>query len=122
MKWVLDPATGELLEAADYGRRLAGRRGRCRTGSLYVIGDWRPDEAVVSPVDGSLLTSRADVRAHNARHGVVDVGSDPAAAPGRMPKARREPAGEVIAAVMDGSIPARGPVGSVGPEEVSWTS
>ena len=35
-------------------------------------------EPFISPVDGSTLSSRADVREHNIRNNVVDVGNDPA--------------------------------------------
>ena len=35
-------------------------------------------DRVISPVDGSTLSSRADVREHNIRNSVVDVGNDPA--------------------------------------------
>lgn len=35
-------------------------------------------EPFVSPVDGSVITSRADLREHNVRNQVEDVGNDPA--------------------------------------------
>ena len=34
---------------------------------------------VISPVDGKPISSRAELRAHNERNGVVDVGNDKAA-------------------------------------------
>ena len=34
-------------------------------------------EPFVSPVDGTVLSSRAAVRAHNRRNAVADVGNDP---------------------------------------------
>ena len=39
-----------------------------------VMGDLKEDFR--SPVDGSMITSRADWRAHNRRNDVVDVGDD----------------------------------------------
>ena len=70
-------------------------------------------------VDGSMLTSRADVREHNRRNDVIDVGSDPAAAPGRMPA---RPSGsaarkEVIAGVARGEIPVAPAAATLNPGE-----
>ena len=115
--WILDGV--DLVPAEEYHRRAADRASRCRTGSPMVLTDWRPDEAVVSPVDGSMLTSRADVREHNRRNGVIDVGSDPAAAPGRMPA---RPSGsaarkEVIAGVARGEIPVAPAAATLNPGE-----
>ena len=46
-------------------------------------GDRRPNRGVMndiaerqSMVDGSTISSRSDLRAHNRRHGVIDVGGD----------------------------------------------
>ena len=33
-------------------------------------------ESFISPVDGSVITSRAELREHNARNGVVDIGDE----------------------------------------------
>ena len=43
-----------------------------------VIRDCYSNSPVRSPVDGSLLDSRAKLREHNARNGCIDVGGDPA--------------------------------------------
>ena len=43
-----------------------------------VMRDCYSSNPVRSPVDGSLLDSRAKLRDHNARNGVVDVGNDAA--------------------------------------------
>ena len=43
-----------------------------------VITDAYSKNPVLSPVDGTLLDSRAKLRDHNARNGCVDVGNDPA--------------------------------------------
>ena len=121
--WVLDPESGELLDAAVYWRRKVRRSSRCRTGSPYVITDWRPDQAVVSPVDGSLLTSRADVREHNERNDCVDVGNDPICRPDRPPPKEPELEGveEIVSGVLKGDI-APEPAERVSEEDVSWTA
>ena len=49
-----------------------------------------PDiEAFRSPVDGSMITSRRELRRHNARNGVrnVDPSEDPRRVPRRPPRA-----------------------------------
>ena len=67
--WVIDPATGDLVEAGVYYANLAERRSRCRTGGLTVIADWA--DPVHAPVgDGYTLTSRADQREMERREGV----------------------------------------------------
>ena len=43
-----------------------------------VIRDCYSNNPVRSPVDGTLLDSRAKLRDHNARNGCIDVGNDPA--------------------------------------------
>ncbi len=43
-----------------------------------IIRDCYSNNPVRSPVDGTLLDSRAKLRDHNARNGCVDVGNDPA--------------------------------------------
>ena len=35
-------------------------------------------ESFVSPVDGTVISSRSNLREHNIRNGVADVGNDPA--------------------------------------------
>ena len=43
-----------------------------------IIRDCYSSNPVLSPVDGTLLDSRAKLRDHNARNQCVDVGNDPA--------------------------------------------
>ena len=50
-----------------------------------IIRDAYSDNPVVSPIDGSVIGSRAQLREHNARNEVVDVGNDSTI---RHPKAR----------------------------------
>lgn len=71
-RWILDPETGDLVPAAEYGQRLEQRRGRCRTGSPVVIADWA--EPVRSPVDGTMMRSRADMREMCRRNDVRPAG------------------------------------------------
>ena len=58
---------GELVEKVDARPRL-----------FEVMIDAYGNNPVVSPVDGKLIGSRADLRAHNERNDVVDVGNDDA--------------------------------------------
>ena len=101
--WIIDPDTGDLVDAREYWTKKARKRSRCRTGSPVIVTDWRPDQAVVSPVDGSLLTSRADVRLHNERNDCVSVGNDMR---GRMspPEPEIEGVEEILAGVARGDI------------------
>ena len=48
-----------------------------KPGGHNIIRDCYSDNPVRSPVDGSMIDSRAKLRDHNRRHGVVDVGNDP---------------------------------------------
>ena len=54
-------------------------------------------EPVISPIDGSTLSSRSDVREHNIRNGVVDVGNDPAYKNPTKPSTHHESAAPFIA-------------------------
>ena len=49
-----------------------------KPGAHNIIRDCYSSNPVRSPVDGTLLDSRAKLREHNARNGCVDVGNDPA--------------------------------------------
>ena len=49
-----------------------------KPGAHTIMGDCYSSNPVLSPVDGTLLDSRAKLREHNARNGCVDVGNDPA--------------------------------------------
>jgi len=59
--WVQDPETGKLIPKEEYQRYGPT--------SAAIQGDIEP---FVSPVDGQHITSRSQLRAHNARHGVTD--------------------------------------------------
>lgn len=59
-RWVQDPKTNKLVPRDEYYRR--------KEQGAYIQGDIEP---FVSPVDGSLISSRSHLRDHNARHGVV---------------------------------------------------
>lgn len=71
---------------------LAGKR------MVGVVSDIEPFQ---SPVDGSVVGSRSDLRAHNRRNGVIDTGNDTSVLRRRAPY---EPTGigEEIARQMDG--------------------
>ena len=69
---IIDPETNELVDPAKYARRLEQRRGRCRTGSPIVIQDWQ--EPVRSPLDGSMMTCRKDLREQEIKHDVKCAG------------------------------------------------
>ena len=66
---IIDPVQGDLVTPAEYGARLSERR-RCRTGSPQIILDYAPWEPVKSPLDGSMITSRADLREQERIHNV----------------------------------------------------
>lgn len=76
---VIDPVEGDLVAPDVYRRRLAERtaRSRCAVGSPVVMLDIPPWESFKSVVDGSTISSREELRQHNARNGVEDVGNDP---------------------------------------------
>ena len=59
-------------------------------------------EAFRSPVDGSVISSREQVREHNRRNGVADVGNDPAFKHPKRPSSPRESAKPVLARLMRG--------------------
>lgn len=59
--WVQDPETGKLIPREEYCAH--------KDGYPAIQGDIEP---FVSPVDGSVISSRSRLRAHNARHGVTD--------------------------------------------------
>ena len=63
-----DRSQGRLVEV------FAGERPRVHN----LMRDCYSNNPVLSPVDGTLLDSRAKLREHNARNGCVDVGNDPA--------------------------------------------
>lgn len=61
-RWIQDPVTHELIPAEQYRRKVDDR--------AFIRGDIEP---FVSPIDGSVITSRSTLREHNRRHGVADM-------------------------------------------------
>lgn len=60
-KYIQHPETGKLVPAEEYVRP--------RSKSAYVMEDIKP---FVSPVDGTVISSRPHLEAHNRRHGVTN--------------------------------------------------
>jgi len=58
--WIQDPKTGKLIPKEEW---------RGARHDYAIQGDIEP---FVSPIDGSHITSRSHLRAHNHRHGVTD--------------------------------------------------
>lgn len=58
--WIQDPKTGELIPKEEFVRH-AGHT---------VMGDIEP---FVSPIDGTIISSRSKLREHNKRHGVTNI-------------------------------------------------
>jgi len=63
-RFIQCPETRKLIPAEDYHRHQAER-----DLSAFVQEDIKP---FVSPVDGSIISTRADLRHHNRKHGVTD--------------------------------------------------
>lgn len=63
-KWIQCPKTNKLIPAEEYGvhEQIIGE-------SAYVHEDIKPFK---SPIDGSVIGTRADLRIHNIKHGVTD--------------------------------------------------
>ena len=59
--WVQDPKTGKLIPKEEYQRE--------GTNSPYIQGDIA---SFVSPIDGSVITDRGQLRRHMAEHGVTN--------------------------------------------------
>ena len=62
-----DRATDSMIEVA-----------RAEPRPVHFIQDAYAINPTVSPVDGSLIACRADLRAHNRANNCADIGSDPA--------------------------------------------
>lgn len=60
-RYIQDRKTGKLIPAAQY-----------RPAAQEAPGIMKPLEPFVSPVDGTTITDRAQLRAHNKRHNVTD--------------------------------------------------
>ena len=80
-------------------RKLVPKEGSRRIG-LQLIPDIA--EAFVSPVDGSVISSRSNLREHNVRNGVADVGNDPAFKNPKRPSSPHQSAAPVLARLMRG--------------------
>ena len=89
------------------GRLPARLRRTFGSAGPLLIPDIPPDQRVISPVDGTVLTSRADVREHNRRNGVEDVGNDPAFRHPDRPQPERSNHKAMLARVMRGEVPVR---------------
>ena len=74
-------------------------QGRHRIG-LQLMPDLA--ESFVSPVDGSVISSRSNLREHNIRNGVSDVGNDPAFKHPKRPSSPHQSAAPVIARLLRG--------------------
>ena len=59
-------------------------------------------ESFVSPVDGTVISSRSTLRAHNRRNGVSDVGNDPAFKHPKRPSSPHESAAPTLARLLRG--------------------
>lgn len=59
--WVQDPVTGKLIPKEDYRR--------ARSDAPYIQGDI---DNFVSPIDGTVITDRGQLRRHMAAHGVTN--------------------------------------------------
>lgn len=60
-RWIQDPMTGKLIPASEY---------RASTPQQPEI--MKPLEAFKSPIDGSEIRDRSQLRRHNQQHGVTD--------------------------------------------------
>lgn len=60
--WVQDPKTGKLVPKDEYVRD--------QDPTLYIIGDV---DSFKSPIDGTVITDRAQLRRHMREHGVTDA-------------------------------------------------
>ena len=99
--WIQHPETGELVDPAVYYREKRERELRHRTGNPIMITD-AYSAGFRSPVDGTMIYSRAQNKAHNERNGVIDVGNDPAfTVPQRKPPPKMESSESFIRDIYD---------------------
>lgn len=61
-RYIQHPETGKLIPAEEYVRPNSAK-------SAYVMEDVKP---FVSPVDGSVISTRRKLNEHNRRHGVTN--------------------------------------------------
>lgn len=101
-KWVQNPTTGKLVpaEEVDWDRYST-------LPSQHIMDDIEP---FISPVDGTVVTSRSRLREHNARNGVVNyhefdgewekvAAKRQAVAEGRDPEAKKDRLNDIIRSV-----------------------
>lgn len=67
-RWIQDPDTGKLIPAHEYTKPRHRVRGP-GISSFQILPDVEP---FVSPIDGTVISSRSKLRQHNERHGVVN--------------------------------------------------
>jgi len=60
--WVQDPKTGKLIPKGEYVSR--------ETDAPTILAAMEP---FVSPIDGTIISDRSHLRAHNAKHGVTNI-------------------------------------------------
>lgn len=63
-KWIQEPGTGKLIPAEEYRRKEAHH---------YVMPDIQPYQSMI---DGSMISSRSQHRAHLKAHGCIEVGNE----------------------------------------------
>ena len=105
--WILDERECRMVPALEYyAEREAERHASGgQDGAPMLIPDIAPDQAFISPVDKSYITSRRELREHNAVHGVEQVGNDPAYKNPKPPAPKMPKAGPEIARLMNGYQP-----------------
>ena len=62
-RFIQDPETHKLIPAEEYHRRQSND-------APLIQGDIEPFQ---SPIDGTLITTRSQLRAHHAQHGTTDA-------------------------------------------------
>jgi len=68
-RWVVEPGTGNLIEASEYYARKAAERNP----AAYFVPDLK---SFISPLDGREISSRSQLREHELKHNVRQVGND----------------------------------------------
>lgn len=60
--WIQDPISGKLIPKSEYVRAYRS--------NVYIQKSFEP---FTSPIDGSVISDRAQLRAHNKKHSVTDM-------------------------------------------------
>lgn len=68
-RWVVEPGTGNLIDWTKYYAQKAAERNP----AAYFVPDLK---SFISPLDGKEISSRSQLREHEARHNVRQVGND----------------------------------------------